>query len=71
MVGQTFLSAFFFMRDDATLRVSHHRLPHWRLKGSTYFVTFRLREGRLDAGEISLVREHILSGDGQYYELVH
>lgn len=70
MVGQTFLSAFFLMRDDATLRVSHRRLPHWRLKGSTYFVTFRLREGRLDAGEISLVREHILSGDGQYYELV-
>ncbi len=70
MVGQTFLSAFFLMRDDATLRVSHRRLPHWRLKGSTYFVTFRLREGRLDAGEISLVREHILSGDGKYYELV-
>lgn len=64
------MSAFFLMRDDATLRVSHRRLPHWRLKGSTYFVTFRLREGRLDAGEISLVREHILSGDGKYYELV-
>lgn len=69
MVGQTFLSAF-FMRDDATLRVAHRRLPHWRLKGSTYFVTFRLAKGRLSTKEISLVREHILSGDGKYYELV-
>lgn len=70
MVGQTFLSAFFLMRDDAALRVSHRRLPHWRLKGSTYFVTFRLAEGRLNAEEIALVRDHIISGDGQYYKLV-
>jgi REP element-mobilizing transposase RayT len=29
----------------------HHRLPHWRLEGSTYFVTWRLIPGQPDLGE--------------------
>lgn len=70
MVGQTFLSAHNIMANSGTLKISHRRLPHWRLKASTYFVTFRVAEGRLNTEEITLVRDHILSGDERYYALI-
>ncbi len=47
------------------------RLPHLRVAGATYFVTWRLRSGRadLDASERSAVVEAVLHFDRQRYEL--
>ncbi len=45
------------------------RLPHVHWKDSTYFITFRLRKGRLTKKEITLVRNHIVSGSHRFYEL--
>jgi hypothetical protein len=57
------------MSDEPELKITHRRLPHWRLAGATYFVTFRLAQGRLNADEITLVCDHIVVGDPTYYEL--
>ena len=63
MVGQTFLSA-------PDRKVRRRKLPHWRLTGATYFTTFRLRSGRLSPEQRRLVRDHIVSGDPDFYELI-
>ena len=55
--------------EDPKLKITRRRLPHWRLLGATYFVTFRLAHGRLSAEEILLVRDHIARGDPEYYTL--
>lgn len=52
------------------LEITRRRLPHWRLQGATYFVTFRLLSGELTADEISEVGAHIFSGDPDHYDLV-
>jgi REP element-mobilizing transposase RayT len=52
------------------LRIARRRLPHWRLEGSAYFITFRLRSGELTAAERQLVKEHIRSGHRRYYTLM-
>ena len=52
------------------LRISRRHLPHWSLAGSTYFVTFRLRAGRLTHQEVDLVKQHIVRGDARYYQLL-
>jgi len=63
LVGQTFLSA-------PDLKVRLRKLPHWRLAGATYFITFRLSSGRLSSEERRLVLDHIVSGDPEFYELI-
>ena len=52
------------------LRITRRRLPHWRLSGATYFLTFRLRSGSLSSDERRLVRDHIVSGDPAFYKLI-
>ncbi|MFQ5778909.1 MAG: transposase, partial [Terriglobia bacterium] len=52
------------------LRITRRRLPHWALEGAAYFVTFRLFREPLTLEEIRLVRDHIVSGDPRYYELL-
>lgn len=52
------------------MEVSRRKLPHWRLQGATYFVTFRLRHGTLTIEEVCLALEQIRSGDTVYYELL-
>ena len=49
---------------------THRRLPHWRLDGATYFITFRLLRGELSPEEIGLVRDHIAGGGGRFYDLI-
>jgi putative transposase len=49
---------------------TRRRLPHWQLEGATYFITFRLLRGELSAAEIALVRDHVVAGDGRFYDLV-
>ncbi len=48
-----------------------NRLPHWRLTGSTYFVTWRLNieQGDLEPKERDLVAESIKFFDGKRYFL--
>ena len=55
---------------DGDFSISRRRLPHWRLDGATYFITFRLLAGEFSPEELVLVRDHILSGDGKFYELL-
>ena len=47
------------------------RLPHWRLRGATYFVTWRLADGQRDLTpeERTLASSALRHFDGQRYEL--
>lgn len=51
-------------------RITHRRLPHWRLEGATYFITFRLARGELSTEEIALIHDHVRAGNGRFYELL-
>jgi len=42
------------------LQIRKRNLPHWELGGSTYFITFRLREGELSADERQIVLDACL-----------
>ncbi len=55
--------------DESTLRKRRRNLPHWNIDGSTYCVTFRLKQGTLTAAERKLVIEHLKAGHGKYYQL--
>jgi REP element-mobilizing transposase RayT len=56
--------------NDPELRISRRRLPHWKLEGSIYFVTFRLISGALTALERQVVLHHLRSGDPKFYTLI-
>ena len=56
--------------EDGDLHITRRRLPHWRLAGATYFITFRLLHGELSPGEIVLVIDHIRTGHGKFYDLL-
>ncbi len=51
------------------LKVRQRNLPHWELAGSTYFITFRLKNGQLSTEEVVTVLEHVKRGDPAYYDL--
>ena len=55
---------------DGDFSKTRRRLPHWRLDGATYFITFRLLAQPLLPDEITLVRDHIVGGDGRFYDLL-
>lgn len=42
------------------LVVHERRLPHWRIPGAWYFVTFNIWKGKLSLAEIAFVRQHII-----------
>jgi thiamine-phosphate pyrophosphorylase len=52
------------------LHVHSRRLPHWRLDGATYFVTFRTLQGELNPVERTSMLDHLRSGDSKFYTLV-
>ncbi|MDB5172822.1 MAG: Thiamine-phosphate pyrophosphorylase [Phycisphaerales bacterium] len=54
---------------QAILEIKRRRLPHWRLEGSAYFVTFRVASGVLNTSERASVLGHIKAGDAQFYRL--
>lgn len=64
-VGQTFQSA---PRDDEVVKRQRH-LPHWTMKGATYFVTFRVSQGELNLDERMAVLNHICEGNEKFYNL--
>ncbi|MEW6533683.1 MAG: transposase [Thermodesulfobacteriota bacterium] len=54
------------------LTIYRRKLPHWRMEGSIYFVTWRLAKGQnpLKPAERSLVADALTHFDGQCYELL-
>ena len=68
-VGQTFLSVS-PSAPGPSLEITRRHLPHWRLEGSTYFVTFRLLQGELDPEERRVVLGHVKAGHKKYYHLL-
>ena len=50
------------------LKITRRHLPHWSLEGSTYFVTFHAQGTVLTEIEQRIVRDHIIEGDGKFYE---
>ena len=57
------------MQEHRCLTITRRRLPHWKLDGSVYFVTFRLLAGILTKDERGLVLDHLKSGDPSFYRL--
>jgi REP element-mobilizing transposase RayT len=55
----------------AEFRIYRRRLPHWRVDGAAYFVTWRLAAGApdLDAVERDTVRSALLHFNGTRYTL--
>ncbi|MFH1116059.1 MAG: transposase [Pseudomonadota bacterium] len=53
------------------LRIYRRALPHWRLEGSTYFITWRLQKGQqpLNHAERTLVKETILHFEHDRFDL--
>jgi REP element-mobilizing transposase RayT len=51
------------------LAITRRRLPHWRLGGAWYFVTFSIKAESLDLDEISLIRQHIIDRAKLAYSL--
>ncbi len=51
------------------LKISKRKLPHWELPGSVYFVTFNLLQGKLSDSEIISVKNHVIKGNGKFYDL--
>jgi REP element-mobilizing transposase RayT len=58
------------MDDESELRIRHRNLPHWRMDGATYYITFRVLEGELSPAERDTILTHIRAGDGKFYELI-
>ncbi len=52
------------------LKITRRRLPHWSVRGATYFVTFRTQRGVLSETERTLVLNHVKQGANQFYTLV-
>src|SRR5207302_7859967 len=56
--------------DASQLQITKRNLPHWRLDGSTYFITFRLVRGSLGSSERRIILDHVKTGDGPFYRLI-
>jgi len=71
MVGQTFLPVISSSEPiGSDLSIKRRKLPHWHLGGSTYYITFRIKNGELDAQDRRIVLEHVLSGNKRFYQLI-
>ncbi len=55
---------------NGQIEIKRRHLPHWELKGSTYFVTFKIYKILLSHDEIKFVLEHLKSGNGKFYKLI-
>lgn len=55
---------------DVGLKVTRRKLPHWTLRGSTYFITFRTAQGELTIEEQKLVLENVLKSNEKFYKLI-
>ena len=57
------------MQDDR-LYIHRRHLPHWQLRGATYFVTCRVVAAKLTLPERLIVLDHMRAGDGRFYDLL-
>jgi REP element-mobilizing transposase RayT len=55
--------------EEKELQVTRRHLPHWRIEGATYFITFRTKQLLLTPAEQELVLNHIKEGHKGYYSL--
>jgi REP element-mobilizing transposase RayT len=52
------------------LKITRRKLPHWKLEGSYYFITFTTIDNlQLSNAELGAVFSHILRGANKFYEL--
>ena len=56
--------------ENEKLIIKKRHLPHWTMKDSTYFVTFRTKQKELSIEEQKLVLKHIIDGNEKFYELI-
>ena len=52
------------------LNITRRKLPHWTLKDSIYFVTFRTKKVELYVEEQKNVLQHIIDGNNKFYMLI-
>lgn len=52
------------------IKITRRHLPHWTLEESTYFITFRVRDGKFSIEEQKRVLEHIKLGNAKFYNLL-
>jgi putative transposase len=55
--------------EEKELHITRRHLPHWRIEGATYFVTFKTQQVILAPMEQEIVLNHIKEGDKVYYTL--
>ncbi len=51
------------------LRVTRRNLPHWQQGGATYFITFRVKQGKLSAQERKIVLDACLFWHNRKWDL--
>ena len=51
------------------LLITRRNLPHWQHGGATYFITFRVKQGKLSEAERKLVLEACLFWNNQKWDL--
>lgn len=75
-VGQAFLpvheTIYETVYETNNIKKTKRHLPHWHLNGSYYFITFRKKVTPpcLTETERKIVIDHIIKGNGTFYELV-
>ena len=52
------------------LQITKRRLPHWYIKGATYFVTFRAKDTSFSPAEQQCLVSHIIDGNNKFYTLI-
>jgi len=57
------------MQSDNTIKIRRRHLPHWTAKDAVYFITFKIWEGDFDNEERSIILQHIIDGNNNYYQL--
>ena len=54
---------------DDVIKITRRKLPHWTLKDSVYFITFRTKYNFLSIKEQILTLNHIKEHNGKFYKL--
>ena len=59
-----------FSTAEDNIKITRRRLPHWQMKGSIYYVTFRTYKITLSREERNCVLNHIIKGNKVFYILI-
>jgi REP element-mobilizing transposase RayT len=55
---------------EEEVQKTRRRLPHWRIAGATYFLTWRVLKGTVAMHERLVILNHVRSGDAHFYDLL-